>query len=96
MIREIDGKKYDFKITRKGIRAAEKAGMKMQNIIDQPMLFLSYMWYAAIYASQPISFDKACDLLDEYLDSEDCFESIEQMLTDLSDEYAEVFGLAAE
>ncbi|MBQ1779954.1 MAG: hypothetical protein II001_00790 [Bacteroidales bacterium] len=96
MIREINGKKYDFKITRKGIRAAEKAGMKMQSIVEQPMLFLSYMWYAAIYAAQPVTFEKSCDLLDEYLDSEDCSESIEQMLTDFSNEYAEVFGLAAE
>lgn len=96
MIREINGKKYDFQITRKGIRAAENAGMKMQNIAEQPMLALSYLWYAAIYAKQPMQFNKACDLLDDYLDSEECTESIQDMLTVLSDEYVEVFGLAAE
>ena len=75
---------------------AENAGMKMQNIAEQPMLALSYLWYAAIYAKQPMQFNKACDLLDDYLDSEECTESIQDMLTVLSDEYVDVFGLAAE
>lgn len=89
--REINGKTYNFKMTRKGIRAAETAGMKISEMGDTPMLALSYLWYAALHATHSIAIKKADELLDAYLDSDDCPENVSDLLEDLMTGYSEVF-----
>lgn len=93
MIKErvINGKTYSFKMTRKGIRVAEAAGMKVSEMGDTPMSALSYLWYAALYAKNPIAIKKSDELLDDYLDSNDCPENIQDLLEDLMTGYSEVF-----
>lgn len=96
MQREINGKTYTFRMTRKGIRAAEKAGMRMSVMPDTPMDAVYYLWYAALYTEHPMTMGKSDELLDTYLDSSDCPESFSDILESLMDEYTEVFNIAAE
>lgn len=91
----INGKTYEFKMTRKGIRAAEQAGMDISAMSAKPMSAVSYLWFAGLYAAQPMKFEKACELLDEYLDSQ-TEDTIPTLFETLSTQYSEVFGLAAE
>ena len=95
MIRSINGKDYNFKMTRKGLRAAETAGMDMAELASKPMLALSYLWFAELYAAHPMKFDKACDLLDDFLDN-DPSEDFSSLLEEFTNDYTLVFGLAAE
>lgn len=91
MIREINGKEYTFRMTRKGIRAAEKAGLKMGSIGDSPVESTYYLWYAALYAEHPMIKAKADELLDDYLDDDSCPESFNDILESLGEGYASVF-----
>lgn len=96
IIREINGKEYKLAITRKGLREAEKQGMKFDDLASKPMSMLYYLWFAALYASHPMTMAKSDALLDEYLDAPDCPESFAQLLEILSEEFAQVFGQAVE
>lgn len=89
--REINGKTYKFKMTRKGIRAAEAQGFRISTVSDAPMSGFSYLWYASLYAAHPMAFDKACDLLDSYLDDPTCGESVSDLLNELVEEYGKIF-----
>lgn len=90
--REINGKTYNFKMTRKGIRAAEAAGMHISEMSETPMSALSYLWYAALYASHPMPIKKTDELLDAYLDGKGCNETIQSLLEDLMNGYSEIFA----
>lgn len=92
MIRTINDKDYTFRITRKGICAAEKAGMNISEMADKPISAAYYLWYAALYAAQPMAFEKSQNLLEDYLDSENCPESFEDVLSCLGKEFSEVFA----
>ena len=96
MIRTINGKDYNFKMTRKGIRAAEQAGMDLTDLQTKPLTADSYLWYAALYAAQPITYKAACDLMDNYLDDDSIPETMGEIIESLSTDYTKVFGLAAE
>ncbi|WAX16246.1 hypothetical protein EL753P1_00024 [Eggerthella phage EL753P1] len=96
MIREINDKDYTFRMTRAGIRAAERAGMSMSDIGAKPMESLYFLWYAALYAEHPMVLKKSDALLDDYLDSADCPESFDDLFGDLAEQYAGVFNIAAE
>lgn len=96
MIREINGKDYSFDMTRAGIRAAERAGMSMEDIGRKPMESLYYLWFASLYSKQPMVMKKSDALLDDYLDSSDCPESFDDLFSDLAEQYAAVFNVAAE
>ena len=95
MIREINGKDYSFKMTRKGLRAAEAAGFDVMDMGAKPMTALTLLWYAELYAAHPMKYEKAADLLDEYLDMETS-EDFATLLETFSEDYTAVFGLAAE
>lgn len=94
MIRTINGKDYNFKMTRKGLRKAESLGMDVNEIGSKPNLTLAYLWYAELYAAHPMKFDAAVELLDDFLDTEE--ETFTDLFEQLSNDYAEVFGVAAE
>ena len=96
MIRTINGKDYNFKITRKGLREAEKQGMRFNEMMDKPLSMLYYLWYAALYASHPMSLAKTDELLDAYLDNPDTTETMSDVLETLTDEFGQVFGQAVE
>lgn len=91
MIREINGKEYNFRMTRKGIRAAEKSGFKLSDFGNAPMSMAYELWYAALYAEHPMPHGKCDELLDDYLDSESCPESFSDVMEWLSEAYNEVF-----
>lgn len=92
MIRTIDGKEYSVKITRKGLRAAESQGMNYNELTNKPISLLYFLWYAGLYGSAPMPFDKSCDLLDAYLDDENCPETMTTLLESLSEDFDKVFA----
>lgn len=96
MIRTINGKDYTFKITRKGIREAENHGFRMDEMEGKPLTMLYSLWYAALYANHPMTAKKSDDLLDEYLDSPDCTETMFDVLESLTTEFQEFLGVAVE
>lgn len=95
IVKTIEGKDYFFEITRKGLRMAEQQGMKINEMMDKPMSMLYYLWYAALYAKQPMSMSKSDELLDKYLDDEGS-ESMTDILEWLSEDFSRVFGSAVE
>lgn len=96
MQREINGEKYNFGMTRGGIRAAERAGLNASTLGDKPMEALYLLWYASLYNSHPMVVKKADNLLDAYLDEDSCPETIEDIMGVLTEEYLAVFKLATE
>jgi len=96
MEREINGKTYTFQMTRKSLRQAERAGLRMSAVGDTPMDSTYFLWYAALSGAQPMQITKADDLLDTYLESADCPESFTDIFSSLLEEYNDVFGVAAE
>ena len=96
IIREIEGKEYKLMITRRGLREAEKEGMRFNELEDKPMSMLYYLWFAAIYGAQPMTMKKSDDLLDKYLDDESTTETFGELLTELSADFERVFGGAVE
>lgn len=96
MKREINGKEYTFRMTRAGVRAAERAGMNMSEIGDKPVAAMYYLWYAALHQEHPMPLKKSDDLLDAYLDDETCPEGFDDLIASLMEDYTEVFGIATE
>ena len=96
IIREIDGKEYKLGVTRRGLREAEKEGMRFDELENKPMSMLYYLWFAAIYGAQPMSMKKSDDLLDKYLDDENTTETFTELLNLLSLDFEQVFGGAVE
>lgn len=92
MERTINGKDYELKMTRKSIRRAEKEGMRLSELGDTPVGALYALWYAAIAGKQPMTVNKSDDLLDEYLDGEDCEEKASDLLAVLVEEYGSVLA----
>lgn len=96
IIREINGKEYKLSITRKGLREAEKQGMKLGDLADKPMSMLYYLWFAALYGQHPMPMSKSDALLDDYLDDPNCSETFSDLLDVLSEDFSQVFGQAVE
>lgn len=96
IIREIEGKEYKLAVTRRGLREAEKEGMRFDELENKPMSMLYYLWYAALYAAQPMSMKKSDDLLDKYLDDPNTTETFSELLDVLSGDFERVFGGAVE
>lgn len=96
IIREIDGKEYKLAITRRGLREAEKEGMRFDELENKPLSMLYYLWFAALYGAQPMSMKKSDDLLDKYLDDEHTTETFGELLGVLSEDFERVFGGAVE
>lgn len=90
VIREIEGKEFKFRMTRRSIRVAESNGLSTSNEF-QPMTMLYALWFAGIYTEQPMSKSKADDLLDAYLDGKSCNETYETLIESLMNQYSEVF-----
>lgn len=92
MKRVINGKEYEFRMTRKGIRAAERAGLKSDSISETPIEGVYYLWFAALHAEQPMVKSKCDDLLDDYLDDPTCPESFTDIAQSLVEDYQSVFS----
>lgn len=89
MIREINGKEYTFKLTRKGVRKAEQQGLSIDT--TKPLSMVYGLWFAALMSNHPMPVNKAEDLLDDYLDQDDCPETIADITESLAGEYGSLF-----
>ena len=87
---EYEGKDYELKLTRAGIRAAEAAGLSTSELGDKPFSAVSLLFFAALH-SYRVNYAKATKMLDELLDAETV--TFEELFTELAEAYNELFGL---
>lgn len=85
---ELDGKEYELKMTRAGIREAENLGLDAANITAKPQSSLALMFFAALYSRYRVSPNKAASMLDDLLDSGE-YEFVDLFET-LSEQYAQL------
>lgn len=67
----IEGKDYELRLTRKGLRSAENAGLDTDAASSRPMTQIPLMFMALTFASADsrIAYPKAEDLTDALFDS---------------------------
>ena len=87
---EYDGKEYELKMTRAGIRAAEAQGLSTSEITEKPFQAIGYLFFASLYSHYKVNPNKAATMLDDLLDDE-TFE-FTTLFGELSEAYTELFG----
>lgn len=67
----IDGRNFELRLTRKGLRAAEAVGLNMDEIKTAPFSQIPLMFIAMTHGSLPsrLSYARAEELTDELFDS---------------------------
>lgn len=88
---EHDGKTYELKMTRAGIRAAEAQGLRSSEMSEQPFTALYLLFYASLFSQYKLNPNKTNAILDELLDAETV--KFDELFTELSEAYVELFGL---
>lgn len=88
---EHEGKTYELKMTRAGVRAAEGQGLDMGEIQGKPQSAIALMFFAALFSQYKFNPNKAATMLDDLLDSGDV--AFEDLFESLSEQYSELFGL---
>lgn len=89
MIREINGKEYNFEFTRRVVRDAEKKGFELAE--GKPATMAYELWNIGLRKNHPMPSAKSDDLFDDYLDSDDCPESFSDIVESLVNQYSEAF-----
>lgn len=87
---EYDGKDYELKITRAGVRAAEGQGLNASDIAEKPFSSLYLLFFAGMFKYR-INPAKAATMLDDLLD--DGSLEFNDLFENLSEQYVELFGL---
>jgi hypothetical protein len=87
---EYDGKDYELKMTRAGIRAAEAQGLSSSEIAEKPFSALNLLFFAALY-NYKINPNKAATMLDTLMD--DGTVEFKGLFEELSEAYVDLFGL---
>lgn len=90
MIREINGKAYEFEFTRRVIAEAEKKGFALSE--NKPASMAYDLWAIGLEKNQKLSAMQAKDLFDDYLDDPNCPENFNDVVESLVSQYVEVFG----
>ena len=88
---EYEGKSYDLKMTRAGVRAAEAQGLSSSQISEKPQSAVTLLFFASLFSQYKLNPNKAASMLDDLFDDGtlkfgDLFES-------LSEAYVELFDL---
>ena len=89
---EYEGKTYELKMTRAGVRAAEHLGLSMAEMTDKPQSSLALLFFASLFSTYKINPGKSDTMLDSLLDSGDL--KFDTLFEELSEEYSDLFGLA--
>ena len=87
---EYEGKKYELKMTRAGIRAAEAQGMTVSEMGEKPFSAIQMLFFAALYSGYKVSPAKAASMLDDLLDEGDL--EFNTLFEELVEAYTELFG----
>jgi hypothetical protein len=88
---EHEGKTYETKMTRAGVRAAEAQGLTTTEISEKPFSALVYLFFASLYSAYKVNPNKAAVMLDDLLDSKEVTAS--DLFEELGEAYSELFGL---
>jgi hypothetical protein len=87
---EHEDKKYELKMTRAGIRAAEAQGMTVSELGEKPFSAIQMLFFAALYSGYKVNPNKAAAMLDDLLDSGDV--DFSELFEELVEAYSELFG----
>lgn len=89
LVVDIENKEYGFALDRKEIMRAEKIGLKIKEIDNNPLTQMSILWTVGLHKLQPtLSNDKALDLMDKYTEEGG---DVNEVIEFLSNEYASFF-----
>lgn len=89
LVVDIENKEYEFALDRKEIIRAEKIGLKLKEIENNPLTQMSILWTVGLHKLQPtLSNEKALDLMDKYIEEGG---DISEVVEFLSNEYASFF-----
>ncbi|MBW2595136.1 MAG: DUF5055 domain-containing protein [Deltaproteobacteria bacterium] len=93
---EYEGKSYELKMTRAGVRVAEEQGLCASEIAEKPFSAINWLFFASLYSRYKINPAKAATMLDALLESDGeipaTFE-FTKLFEELSEAYANLFGL---
>lgn len=87
---EYEGKDYELKMTRAGIRAAEAQGMTVSEMGEKPFSAIQMLFFAALYSGYKVAPAKAANMLDDLLDSGEV--EFSELFEELVEAYSELFG----
>ena len=88
---EHDGKTYELKMTRAGVRAAEDAGLSTDDMGSKPQTAIVLLFFAALYSRYKMNPNKAAGILDDLLDAGAV--EFTPLFTVLAEQYNVLFGL---
>jgi len=88
---EHEGKTYELKMTRAGVRAAETGGLSASEIAEKPFNALNLLFFASLFSRYKINPAKAATMLDDLLDAGEA--NFEELFSELSEAYVALFGL---
>ena len=87
---EYEGKDYELKMTRAGIRAAESQGMTVSEMGEKPFSAIQMLFFAALYSGYKVAPAKAANMLDDLLDSGEV--EFSELFEEFVEAYSELFG----
>lgn len=85
----VDGTEYTLRITRRGLRAAEKQGFSLNEVESQIVSSLYMLVYAALYEDYKVSVNTAEEILDQILDEKQT--TVTKLYEDLAKQLQAVF-----
>lgn len=86
---DYEGKTYELKMTRAGIRAAEAQGLEASQIAEKPFSALGLLFFASLFGER-VAPAKAEVMLDSLLDAGTV--TFESLFEELSEAYVGLFG----
>ena len=89
---EHDGKEYELRLTRAGIRAAESQGFVTSDLDQKPTTALSWLFFAALYGRYKTPPKRTADMLDDLLDAGTL--EFTALFEELTEAYSHLFGLS--
>lgn len=88
---EYEGKEYEMKMTRAGIRAAEAQGLSSSEIAEKPFSAINLLFFASLYSKYRVTPSKAEAMLDALLEADTL--DFKETFEELSEAYVGLFGL---
>jgi len=87
---EYEGKTYELKLTRAGVRMAESQGLTTSLMSEKPFSAIGLLFFASLYSRYKMNPNKAVSMLDSLLDSGAV--KSEELFEELAEAYSELFG----
>ena len=85
-----DGKSYEPKMTRAGVRDAEAQGLMASQMAEKPQSSIGLLFFASLTSRYKINPNKAVAMLDDLLD--DGTFKFESLFEEMANAYSDLFG----